>query len=231
LRVARECGSLIETAWAHYYRAGIVTRTGDHAEGVAHSRRAAGLFREAGEPMYEVISLSYSGVLLQRLGRLTEAVETHRACVAAERTLRATQRGVALENAAQLLLRLADALGAAGDHDEALGVVAEAEDLVGQGAANLRSMARLTRGRTLLSAGRLAEAREQLTGAVDALSDPEVKVAVLMELAGLCDRMNDQDAAIRHRVRALAESERYESPGMTKLQHDVAGALGIDLSA
>lgn len=231
LRVAEECGSLIETAWAHYYRAGIVTRTGDHEEGVAHSRRAAKLFREAGEPMYEVISLSYSGVLLQRLGRLTEAVGTHRACVAAERTLRDAQRGVALENAAQLLLRLADALVAAGDHDEALDVAAEAEELVGQGAANLRSMARLTRGRTLLSADRLAEAREQLTGAVEALSDPEVKVSVLMELAGLCDRMGDQDAAIRHRVRALAESERYESPGMTKLQHDVAGALGIDLSA
>lgn len=231
LRVAQECGALTETAWAYYYRAGIVTRTGDHTAAVAHARRAAQLFRDAGESMYEVLSLSYCAVLLQRLGRLTEAVETHRACVAAERTLRGTEGGVALENAAQLLLRLADALVATGDHEEALAAVAEAEELVGQGAANLRSMARLTRGRTLLAADRFAEAREQLTGAVDALSDPEVKVAVLLELAGLCDRMNDHDAAIRHRVRALAESERYESPGMTKLQQETADALGIRESA
>ncbi|NKE56616.1 hypothetical protein FXN61_07130 [Lentzea sp. PSKA42] len=66
---------------------------------------------------------------------------------------------------------------------------------------------------------------------MESLSDPEVKVSVLMELAGLCDRMNDHDAAIRHRVRALAESERYESPGMTRLQHEVAEALGISLPA
>ena len=231
LRVAEECGSLAETAWAHYYRSAIETRLGDHAAGVIHARRAAELFRQAGQPMNVVLALSYTGVLLQRLGRYADAVETHRACVAEERTLRGAERGVALENAAQLLLRLADALVAADDHEAALGVVAEAEELTGRGAANLRSMARLTRGRTLLSAGRLAEAREQLTVAVESLADPEVKVAVLMELAALCDRMDDQDAAIRQRVRALAESERYESPGMTKLQHDVAGALGIELSA
>ncbi|MDX8031833.1 helix-turn-helix domain-containing protein [Lentzea sp. BCCO 10_0856] len=230
LRVARECGSLAETAWAHYYRSAIETRLGDHAEGVAHARRAAELFREAGQPMNVVLALSYSGVLLQRLGRYVDAVETHRTCVAEERTLRGAERGVALENAAQLVLRLADALVAAGDHEAALDAVAEAEALTGRGSANLRSMARLTRGRTLLAAGRLAEAREQLTVAVESLADPEVKVAVLMELAGLCDRVEDRDAAIRHRVRALAESERYESPGMTKLQHEVANALGINVS-
>lgn len=231
LRVARECGSLAETAWAHYYRAGIVTRTGDHAEGVASAGRAAELFREAGQPMNVVLALSYGGVLLQRLGRHADAVETHRSCVEQERALRGAERGVALENAAQLVLRLADALVAAGDHEAALGAVDEAEELTGRGAASLRSMARLTRGRTLLSAGRLAEAREHLTVAVESLADPEVKVTVLMELAGLCDRMDDRDAAIRHRVRALAESERYESPGMTKLQHEVANALGINTSA
>lgn len=231
LRVAQECGSLAETAWAHYYRAAVETRLGDHAAGVVHAERAAELFREAGQPMNVVIAMSYTGVLLERLGRFADAVATHRACVAEERALRGDDRGVALENAAQLLLRLADALVAAGDHEEALDVVAEAEELTGQGAANLRSMARHTRSRSLAAAGRLAEAREQLSGAVESLSDPEVKVAVLMELAGLCDRMGDHDAAIRHRVRALAESEGYESPGMTKLQHDLADALGIGLSA
>jgi hypothetical protein len=52
-----------------------------------------------------------------------------------------------------------------------------------------------------------------------------------MEVADLCDRMGDRDAAIRYRVRALAESEGYESPGMTGLQRDLADALGIGLSA
>ncbi|MCP2248769.1 ATP-binding protein [Lentzea aerocolonigenes] len=231
LRVAQECGSLAETAWAHYYRAAVETRLGDHAAGVMHAERAAELFREAGQPMNVVIAMSYTGVLLERLGRFADAVATHRACVAEERALRGDERGVALENAAQLLLRLADALVAAGEHEQALDVVAEVEELTGRGAANLRSMARHTRSRSLAAAGRLAEAREQLSGAVESLSDPEVKVAVLMELAGLCDRMGDHDAAIRHRVRALAESEGYESPGMTKLQHDLADALGIGLSA
>lgn len=231
MRVAQECGSLAETAWAHYYRAAVETRLGDHAAGVVHAERAAELFREAGQPMNVVIAMSYTGVLLERLGRFADAVATHRACVAEERVLRGDERGVALENAAQLVLRLADALVAAGEHEQALDVVAEAEELTGRGAANLRSMARHTRSRALAAAGRLAEAREQLSGAVESLSDPEVKVAVLMELAGLCDRMGDHDAAIRHRVRALAESEGYESPGMTKLQHDLAVALGIGLSA
>ncbi|MDX8054874.1 helix-turn-helix domain-containing protein [Lentzea sp. BCCO 10_0798] len=227
LRAARECGSLAERAWAHYYRAGIANRDGTHADGVTHARKAAELFREAGRPMDVVFALSYSGVLLQRQGRFEEAVDTHRACVEQERALRGDQRGVALENAAQLALRLADALVETGEHDEALSVVAHAEELLGRGAANLLSMARHTRGRVLAAAGRFAEARDQLAAAVESLSDPEVKVAVLMEIAGLCDRAGDHDAAVRHRVRALAESEGYESPGMTKLQHELAEELGL----
>ncbi|WP_439655838.1 ATP-binding protein [Lentzea sp. HUAS TT2] len=227
LRVAGECGSVQETAWAHYYRSAIVTRLGDHEAGVADARRAAELFRETGQPMNVVLASSYSGVLLQRLGRFAEAVETHRACVEEERALRGDQSGVALENAAQLMLRLADALVAAGDHAEALDVVARAEELTGRGSANLLSIARHTRGSALAATGRLAEAREQLTAAVESLSDPEVRVSALMELAGLCDRMDDHDAAIRHRVRALAVCEGYESPGMTRLQRDVAAGLGI----
>lgn len=227
LRAARECGSLTERAWAHYYRAGIANRDGTPADGVVHARQAAELFREAGRPMDVVIALSFSGVLLQRQDRFDEAVRTHRACVEQERTLRGDERGVALENAAQLTLRLADALVEAGEHDEALSVVAHAEELLGRGSANLLSMARHTRGRALAAAGRFTEARDQLAGAVESLSDPEAKVAVLMEIAGLCDRVGDHDAAVRHRVRALAESEGYESPGMTRLQHDLAEVLGL----
>ncbi|MET9231851.1 helix-turn-helix domain-containing protein [Lentzea sp. NPDC003310] len=227
LRVARECGSLAEEAWAHYYLAGVENRESDFAAGVAHARRAAELFREAGQPMNVVIALSFTGVLLERQGHFAEAVRTHRACIAEERVLRDGQRGVTREIAAQLLLRLADALVSEHRHDEALSVVAEAEELVGQGAAALLSMARHTRGRTLLAAGRFAEARRELSGAVEALIDPEAKVAVLMEIAGLCDRMDDHDSAIRHRVRALAESEGYESPAMTRLQHDLTAVLGL----
>jgi transcriptional regulator with XRE-family HTH domain/tetratricopeptide (TPR) repeat protein len=228
LRVAEKCGSLLEMAWAHYYRAAVETRTGNHAAGVTHARRAAGLFREAGLPLGTVISLSYAGVLLQRMGRFADAVETHRACVAEERTVRGTQRGVANENAAQLLLRLADSLTAAGDHEEALVVVDEADTLIGTTMSGVRALVQHTRGIALSNAGRLAEARDQLAAAADGgIVDPEVRVSVLIALADVCARMGDDDAATRHRVRGLAESEGYASPGMTRLQEELMNALRL----
>ncbi|MGZ3147373.1 ATP-binding protein [Lentzea chajnantorensis] len=230
LLVAQECGSVLETAWAHYYRAGIETRRGDQATAVTHGRRAAELFRRAGLPMAVVFALSFTGVVLQRTGRVADAVETHLAAIAEERAVRGTQRGVAKENTAQLLLRLADSLTAAGDPERALTVVAEADALIGE-FGGLRAMVRHSRGRALGAAGRCGEAREQFARAAEGMGDPEARVSVLIELAQTCDRMGDHDAATRHRVRALAESEGYESPGMTKLQHDVAEALGIALTA
>ncbi|KJK44389.1 hypothetical protein UK23_29665 [Lentzea aerocolonigenes] len=227
LRVAEECGSVLETAWAHYYRGAIETRTGDNETGVAHVRLAAELFREAGLPYGVVFALSFAGVLLQRLGRFAEAVETHRACIAEGRAVRGTAGGVADENAAQLLLRLADCLTAAGDVDEALVVTAEADALMGESAPGVRGLLQHTRGTALATAGRLAEARDELAAAADGVADPESKVSVLIALADVCDRMNDHDAATRHRVRALAESDGYESPGMTKLQHQLTDALRL----
>ncbi|KOV83409.1 helix-turn-helix domain-containing protein [Nocardia sp. NRRL S-836] len=230
LRVAEGCGSVLETAWAHYYRSGIETRLGGHATAVTHGRRAAELFRQAGLPMGVVFALSFTGVLLQRMGRFADAVRTHRAAIAEERAVRGTRRGVARENTAQLLLRLADSLTAAGEPENALPVIAEAEALISD-FGGLRAVLRHSRGRALAAAGRFPEAREQLAGAVEGVGDPELRVSVLIELARMCDRMGDHDAGTRHRVRALAESEGYESPGMTKLQHDVAAALGIRLTA
>ncbi|GGU68323.1 ATP-binding protein [Lentzea flava] len=227
LRVAEKCGSLLETAWAHYYRAPIESRSGNHAAGVIHARRAAELFREAGMPYGMVFALSFAGVLLQRLGRFTEAIETHRACIAEACAVSGTRRGVADENTAQLLLRLADCLTAAGQHEEALAVVDEAEALVEAAVSGVRALVRHTRGIALSNAGRLAEAREQLAAAVDGMADPETKVSLLIALADVCDRMNDHDTATRHRVRALAESEGYESPGMTRLQHELTTALRL----
>lgn len=230
LRVAQECGSVLETAWAHYYRAAIESRGGSYAAGVTHGRRAAELFRQAGLPLGVVFALSYTGVLLHRMGRGADAVEVHLAAIAEEREVRGTRRGVVRENAAQLLLRLADSLTAVGDFEQALTVVAEADALVGD-FGGVRSLVRHSRGRALTAAGRLGEAREQLAGAAEGVADPEAKVSVLMELAQVCDRMGDHDAGTRHRVRALAEGEGYESPGMTMLLREVATALGIRLTA
>lgn len=225
LRVAEECGSVLETAWAHYYRAAIETRVSSHAEGVRHARLAAELFREAGLPLGVVIALSYAGVLLQRMGRFDDAVETHRACIAEERAVHG--KGVGNENLAQLLLRLADSLTAAGDHEAALGVVAEAEALIGESVPSVRALVQHTRGLALSSAGRLAEARDLLAVAAEWVVDPEVTVSVLISLADVCDRMGDHDAATRHRVRALAESDGYASPGMTALQQKLKEALSL----
>ncbi|MEV6241986.1 helix-turn-helix domain-containing protein [Lentzea sp. NPDC051838] len=225
LRVAQECGSVVETAWAHYYRGGIETRRGDNETGVAHVRIAAELFREAGLQSGVMFALSFAGVLLQRLGRFAEAVETHRACIAEQRA--AGGKGVANENVAQLLLRLADSLTAAGDYEEALDVVAEADALIGESVSGVRSLAQHARGRALSAAGRLAEARDEFTVAAEALADPESVVSVLIALADVCDRMSDHDAATRYRVRALAESDGYESPGMTALQNELKKALRL----
>lgn len=227
LRVAESCGSLLEKAWAHYYRSPIESRTGDHAAGVVHARRAAELFREAGLSSGVVFSLSFAGVLLQRLGRFEEAVETHRACIAEGLSVRGTQRGVANENFAQLLLRLADSLTAAGEHDEALAVADEAEALVGVSLSGVRALVRHTRGTALSNAGRFAEARDQLAAAADGVADPEAKVTILIALADACERMNDSAAATRHRVRAFAESDGYASPGMTSLHHRLADTLRL----
>jgi tetratricopeptide (TPR) repeat protein len=134
---------------------------------------------------------------------------------------------VANENAAQFLLRLADCLTAAGDHDEALAVADEADALVKTSLSGVRAIVRHTRGTALSNAGRLAEARDELAAAAAGLADPEAKVSLLITLANICDRMGDHDAATRHRVRALAESEGYESPGMTKLQHELSAALRL----
>ncbi|RAS57986.1 NB-ARC domain-containing protein [Lentzea atacamensis] len=226
LRVAEECGSLVEMAWAHYYRSGIEGRSSNHAAGVIHARRAAELFREGGMSSGVVYALSLAGVQLQRLGRFAEAIETHRACIAEVRAAHG-ERGVANENAAQFLLRLADCLTAAGDHDEALAVVDEADALVKASLSGVRAIVRHTRGIALSNAGRLAEARDELAAAADGLADPEAKVSLLITLANICDRMGDHDAATRHRVRALAVSEGYESPGMTKLQRELTAALRL----
>ena len=94
-------------------------------------------------------------------------------------------------------------------------------------ASGVRAIVLHTRGMALSNAGRLAEARDQLAAAADGLDDPEAKVSLLITLADLCDRMGDHDAATRHRVRALAESEGYESPGMTKLQRELTAALRL----
>ncbi len=227
LHVARECGSVLETAWAHYYRAAIETRLGSHATGVTHSRRAVDLFREAGLSSGVVYALSFTGVLLQRLGRYTDAVRTHRACIAEARAVHGTQGGVANENTAQLMLRLADSLTAADDVEGALAVTAEADVLIGESVSSVRGLLQHTRGTALAAAGRLADARDELLAAAGGVADPETKVSILIAVAGICDRMSDHDAATRHRVRALAESDGYESPGMTKLQHQLADALRL----
>jgi tetratricopeptide (TPR) repeat protein len=134
---------------------------------------------------------------------------------------------VADENAAQILLRLANSLTEVGDHEEALAVADEADALVGTAKSGVRALVQHTRGIALSNAGRLTEARDQLTAAADGMADPEVKVSLLITLADICDRMDDHDAATRHRVRALAESDGYESPGMTKWQHELTAVLRL----
>lgn len=225
---AGEAGDVVTEAWSLYYGSAITRRLGSPREAARIGRRAVELFEQAGYPNGRSLALSLLGSMLHTLGEFDEAV-------AVQRQSEAHYRGSAIaagndELLSMVLTRLADSLAASGDVTGALGLLDEAEALFRRhdatfGVARVQTL----RGRVLSRAGRLEEAEEQLLSALAEERQPETKIEIMAELAELADAGARPEEAHRHRVRALAECSRYETPHARSLARKLATTLGVEV--
>ncbi len=223
---ASEAGDVVTEAWSLYYGSAITRRLGSPREAARVGRRAVELFEQAGYPNGHNLALSLLGSMLHTLGEFDEAV-------AVQRRSEAYYRGSATapgndELLSMVLTRLADSLAASGDVATALELLEEAESLFRKhdamfGVARTQHL----RGRVLSRAGRLEEAEEQLVAALAEERRSETKIEIMVELADLADSGAKPEEARRHRVRALAECARYETPHARSLARKLATTLGV----
>ncbi|MFC3452151.1 ATP-binding protein [Amycolatopsis speibonae] len=223
---ATAAGDLTVQAWAWYYGAAITRRLGSPREAALVCRRSVDLFERAGYPNGRHLALSLLGSMLHTLGEFGEAV-------AVQRRSEAYYRGSATapgndELLSMVLTRLADSLAAAGDVASALDLVGEAESLFRRhGATFAVAKAQHLHGRILFTANRLDEAEEQLLSALAEARWSEAKIEILVELAKLTEAAGKPAEAKAHRVHALAECARYETPFARRTGHELAAELGV----
>jgi len=215
-------------AWTWYYRSAIVRRLGSLAEAIELARRSVALFDHAGDPIGQNLALSLLGAMLHAAGEFDEAVAVNRMAEAHFRG--STTSPGNDELLAMVLTRLADSLAAAGDVSTALELLDEAESLfrshaVSTGLARVRYM----RGRALIRADKLAEARAQLLSTLDESRWAEARIEILVLLAEVADKCGEASQARAHRVRALAECGRYDAPGVRATAATLAAELGVRL--
>ncbi|GAA2793041.1 ATP-binding protein [Crossiella cryophila] len=217
---------LLAEAWAWYYRSGIERRLTTPQEAIRLARRSVELFERAGYPNGEHLALSMLGAMLHVAGEYPEAV-------AVNRLAEAHYRGSATapgndELLSMVLTRLADSLAATGEVTTALDLLDEAETLFRKHEVSTGlSRVRFLRGRVLIRAGRPAEAREQLLSSLDEARWSEARVEMLVLLAELADDCGETAQAREHRVRALAECARYDSPTVRGTAGRLAAQLGL----
>ncbi|MFB9903673.1 helix-turn-helix domain-containing protein [Allokutzneria oryzae] len=226
VEAAVEAGDLVAEAWAWSYRSAIELRLSSPREAIRYSRRAVDLFERARYSNGYHLALSLLGRQLHMAGEFTEAVAVHRRSVAHYRSA-ATAPGND-ELLSMVLTRLAESLAASGDVPSALEFLDEAESLfrkheVTTGVARVRYL----RGVALIGAGRPAEAAEQLLSALDEARWAETRIEILVRLAELSDECGEPARARMHRVRALAECSRYNTPGVRITAGKLAAELGI----
>ncbi|MFD5095669.1 ATP-binding protein [Amycolatopsis thailandensis] len=226
---ATEAGDLLVQAWAWYYGAAITRRLGSPREAALMTRRSVELFERAGYPNGRHLALSLLGSMLHTLGEYGEAVT-------AQRESEAYYRGSATapgndELLSMVLTRLADSVAATGDVATALALLDEAESLFRRhGATFAVAKAQHLRGQVLFKANRLAEAEEQLVSALAEARWSETKIEILIQLAKLTETAGKPAEAKAHRVRALAECARYETPFARQTGHELAAELGVAVS-
>jgi len=227
LAAAVGSGDTVTEAWAWYYRAGIERRLTTATAAVAHCRRAVALFEAAGHANGLHLALSLLGVMLHAAGEVAEAVAVHRRSVAHYRRADSQGRAGDAELLSMVLTRLATGLAASGDLPGALGLLAEAESRFARhGAPAGVSRVRYLRGLALAEAGHRDEARAELLCALGEERLSENRVEILSRLAGLSA---DPAEAREHRVRALAECARYDTPAVRSRAAGLAAALGVEL--
>lgn len=223
---AVEAGNTLAEAWTWYYRAGIERRVNSPAKAVATARRSVEVFERAAHPIGQYLALSLLGAMLHACGEFGEAIEVNRLSEAHFRDSASTPGNDEL--LAMVLTRLADNLAATDEIPAALRLLDEAESLfrahaVTTGLARVRFM----RGRALTKAGRLTEAKEQLTSTLDEARWSETTIEILVLLAEVADQCGEPTQAREHRVRALAECARYDTPGARATASTLAVSLGL----
>ncbi|WP_051770028.1 ATP-binding protein [Lentzea albidocapillata] len=223
---ATQVGDPLLEAWALYYRSAIERRLTSPQEGVQVARRSVELFERAGYSIGHYLALSLLGSILHSAGEFDEAVAVHRRSVAHYRATAAAPGNDELLS--MVLTRLAESLTACGDVAAALDLLDEAEGLFGKhgvsaGVARVRHL----RGCALIKAGRLTEARDHLLAALRDARFSETRVDTMVLLAELSDECGETAQAREHRVRALAECGRYDTPAIRRTAGRLAGELGL----
>lgn len=209
-RAAVEAGDVREQGWALHYRSVSELRTGLLEAAQVSARRAQELFRAAGYPLGERISLSCLALVLDRLARYEDALEVNRELLADVRSGRLELAPVmAAEMSATLLVRMADSLCRLARWPEVLAAAEEALGLVRTALPSLCD-AHYLRGLALHRLGDPGGARVELAAAVG-LADGhrhQRLAGALDALADVHDDLGDPVAAGECRDRAAAVRSR-----------------------
>ncbi|MEV0681742.1 helix-turn-helix domain-containing protein [Actinosynnema sp. NPDC050436] len=208
-RAAVAAQDVVEQGWAVHYRAASEMRSGALDAARVSAERAQELFRRAGFPLGEQISLSCLALVLHGLQRYEEAAGVHRRLVADVRSGALDIAPVLRdEMLASLLTRTAESLVELGRWSE---VLTTAEEALGHSTAasapGSTCDARHLRGLALLRLGDPERARAELVVADELATGHRLHRAgaVLEVLAEAHDELGDPEAAARCRSRA-AES-------------------------
>lgn len=208
--VAVKPDDIVTKAWTWYYGSAIHRRIGEPREAVRQSRVAVALFAQAGYSIGEHLALSLLGLMLHDVGELDEAIEVQRRSVRQHR-----ESGGDDGLLSMMLIRLATTMAAAAEVDEALKLLDEAESLFHKtGTTAGVARVRHNRGAVLMDAGRLDEAKEQLLSALDEARLSDHRIEIMVRLAELADTAGEFAQAREFRIRALAECDRYDTPGV-----------------
>ncbi|MER7859262.1 NB-ARC domain-containing protein [Amycolatopsis japonica] len=223
---ATESGDPATQAWAWYYGSAINRRLGFPDKGALLARRSADLFDQAGYPTGHYLAQSMLGCMLHSLGKFDEAVAAQRESEAYYRSLRPGPGNDELLS--MVLTRLADSIASNGEIAASLNVLDEAESLFAKHRATFAlANTQHLRGRILFNAGKLTEAEEQLQSALTKVRWSETKIEIMMQLAMIADAAGKPADAKGHRVHALAECTRHDTPIARKLRSELAAALGV----